>query len=166
MTIMRVSLVGASLSADQKQDLAGRLISTFAKVEVGQENPAVHGGFLVHFDRAEPHDVYVGGASMVEAGESGRAALVTAQVMAGPWTPEMKARLFQDIEEVVRDAADMPRNDPGADFWMTIVEVPEGGWGYGGKPVSIGSLAPAFAADRQERIREYLAGAELSARPR
>ena len=50
MTILRVSLVGAVLSAERKQQLARRLISAFSLVEVGQEVPAAHAGFLVHFE--------------------------------------------------------------------------------------------------------------------
>ncbi len=156
MTIMRVSLVGASLTSEKKQHLAGRLISAFSLVEVGQDAPAAHAGFLVHFEDVAPDDLYMGGQPMADAGDSGRAAVVTAQVMAGPWTDEMKAQLFRDIEGVIREEIDMPRNEPGADFWMTITEVPEGAWGYGGKPVSIASLAPVFTEDRQERIRGYL----------
>ena len=50
----------------------------------------------------------------------------------------------------------MPREETGINFWMTFVEIPEGAWGVGGRPVSIGSLAPVFAKDRQLRIEEYL----------
>lgn len=158
MTMMRVSLVGVELSAEEKQTLARRLISTFAEVEVGQDVPAVHVGFLVHFEQVQPEDLYMGDAPMADAGGHGRAAVVTTRVMAGPWTDEMKAELFARIEDVIRDAADMPKSGNGSDFWMTILEVPEGGWGYGGQPVSIGSLAPVFTEDRQERIRAYLEG--------
>ena len=156
MTTMHVVLLGTSLSAAERQTLAGRLTSAFAAVEVGQDVPAAHAGFLVRFEELAAEDVYVGGAPMVEAGPSGRAVLVTTRVMAGPWTNEMKAQLFHDLEEVLREALDMPRAEPGADFWMTIVEVPEGAWGYGGKPVSIATLAPVFTDDRKERIGAYL----------
>lgn len=61
---------------------------------------------------------------------------------------------FAEVE-VGRDAPEVR-----GDFWMTILEVPEGGWGYGGRAVSIGSLAPAFAEDRRERIHSYLDGRE------
>lgn len=153
---MRVSFVGTSLDTERKQSLASRLIEAFTLVEVGEANPAVHGGFLVHFEEVAADDLYMGDAPMADASESGRCAVITAQVMAGPWTDEMKAQLFGDIEVVIRDALDMPRGS-GSDFWMTITEVPEGAWGYGGAPISIGALAPVFTADRQERIREYLA---------
>ena len=87
---------------------------------------------------------------------TGKAALITTQVMAGPWNPEMKRDLFAKLEEVVRDVAEMPRQGNGGDVWMTVVEVPEGAWGLGGAPVSIERLAPVFADDRKQRIREYL----------
>ncbi|MEM7413517.1 MAG: hypothetical protein AAF430_25015 [Myxococcota bacterium] len=156
MTIMRVSLVGASLDAERKQQLASRLIAAFARVEVGQDSPAAHAGFLVHFEEVAPEDLYMGAQRMADAGGSGRAAVVTTQVMAGPWTDAMKAQLFGDLESVIREEVDMPRSGSGADFWMTITEVPEGAWGYGGKPVSIASLAPVFSEDRQARIHRYL----------
>ena len=101
---------------------------------------------------------YFGLPKQQDPGFTIRAAVVTTQVMPGPWTPAMKAELFHDIEAVIRDATKMPRTDPGSDFWMTITEVPEGGWGYGGSPVSIAALAPAFTEDRQHRIRAYLDG--------
>ena len=82
--------------------------------------------------------------------------MVDARVMAGPWNDEMKARLFERLEAILRDAADMPKTGNGADFWMTIVEVPEGAWGLGGRTVSIERLAPVFSEDRQERIRAHL----------
>ena len=156
MTIMRVSYVGAQLAVEKKQELASRLIEAFARVEVGQSNPAVHGGFLVHFEAVDATDLYVGDAPMAKASEVGRSVLVTTQVMAGPWTDEMKSEIFGEVETVLRDALDMPRKEPGSDFWMTITEVPEGGWGYGGRPASIAALAPVFTEDRQARIRDYL----------
>ena len=78
-------------------------------------------------------------------------------VMAGPWNREMKRDLFARTEEVVRDVADMPKEDAGSNFWMTFVEVPEGSWGVGGRTVSIETLSPVFAEDRQQRIKEHLA---------
>lgn len=78
-------------------------------------------------------------------------------MIAGPWTNEMKSELFDRIEVVVRDVAEMPKEGVGADFWMTIVEVPDGAWGLGGRRVSTESLAPVFAEDRQRRIQQHLA---------
>ena len=69
----------------------------------------------------------------------------------------MKGQLFDKIEEVVREVAEMPREGAGSNFWMTIVEVPEGAWGVGGRRVSIEALAPVFAEDRQQRIKEHMA---------
>jgi len=156
VTIMRVCLVGSELSDAEKGKLATRLIDAFAEVEVGRTAPAVRSGFLVHFERVAAADLWNGDRPMVEAGTSGKAAVVTTQVMAGPWTPAMKAEIFERVEAIVRDATGMQRSGAGGDFWMTIVEVPEGGWGLGGSPVSIARLAPVFAEDRQQRIQRYL----------
>jgi hypothetical protein len=84
--------------------------------------------------------------------------MIDTRVMAGPWNDAMKARLFERLEPIVREVAEMPKEGAGADFWMTIVEVPEGAWGFGGRPVSIGTLAPVFSEDRRARIRAHLEG--------
>ena len=160
MTIMRVSLVGTELSEAAKETMAKRLIEAFALVEVGHDSPEIRKGFLVHFERVATGDLWMGDRPMAEAGESGKAAVISTQVMAGPWNREMKQELFARIEEIVRDVAEMPRTGNGAEFWMTFVEVPEGGWGLGGRSVSIERLAPVFAEDRQKRIRAYLARPE------
>lgn len=162
MTILRVSLAGDPLPATAKQDLAARLIETFAEVELGHPAPELHGAFVVHLESLEPGSLWLGPRQMVEAGPSGRAVVISAQVMAGPWDRETKALLFRRIEAVVREVAAMPRAGRGEDFWMTLVEVPDGGWSVGGQPISIGRLSPIFAADRRSRIREYLKGAEAA----
>lgn len=156
MTIMRVSLSGTTLSDAQKEVLAARLIDAFAAIEVGHAAPEVEAGFVVLFETLERTDLWMGKRPMADATASGRAAIVSAQVMAGPWNDEMKRDLFRTIEGVVRDAAEIPKEGNGANFWMTIVEVPEGGWGLGGRPVSIAKLAPVFQEDRRERIGRYL----------
>lgn len=131
-------------------------MDAFAEVEAGSTSAGIRQGFVVHFDEVGAGDVFMGDAPMVEAGESGRAVIVDARVMAGPWNDDMKAELFEELEAILRDAAEMPKTGAGADIWMTIVEVPEGAWGLGGRPVSIERLAPIFSEDRQDRIRDYL----------
>ena len=106
-----------------------------------------------------------GARPMADATESGKAAVVSAQGMAGPWNAAMKSELFVKIEEVVRRIGEMPRKGAGADFWMTIVEVPEGAWGLGGRAVSIETLAPVFAEDRRQRIEEHLAASRANTVP-
>ena len=118
---------------------------------------------VVQFEKLERTDLWMGERPMADAGVSGKAAVVSAHVMAGPWNPEMKSELFADIEEIVRDVAEMPKERGGTNLWMTFVEVPEGSWGVGGRPVSIEDLSPIFAEDRQQRIRNHL-GAERSSR--
>ena len=156
MTIMRLALAGVRLTPDQKERLAERLLGEFAAVEVGNDSPAIRRGFVVVFEELASEDVWMGDGPMTRAGTSGRAALLQTQVMAGPWTDEMKAELFARLERVIREEVDMPRPEGGADFWTTFVEVPEGAWGLGGQPVSIARLAPVFSADRQARIEEHL----------
>ncbi len=157
MTIMRVALIGVELTPDRKAELARRLIAAFCEVEVGRDVSAAHGGFVVQIDEVRPGNVFMGDAPMTAASAVGRAAIVTAQVMSGPWSDEMKSSLFERLETVVREVAEIPRQGAGADVWMTIVEIPEGGFALGGRPVSIARLAPVFSEDRQDRIRAYLA---------
>ena len=157
MTIIRVDLIGTALEAEKKSELASRMISAFCEVEVGRDVEGAHGGFVVQVNEASADSVFMGDAPMVSASDAGRAAVITIQVMAGPWTDGMKAAVFERLEKIVRDVADLPKQGLGADVWMTIVEVSEGGWSLGGRPVSIGKLAGVFTEDRQQRIREYLA---------
>jgi hypothetical protein len=157
MTIMRVGLAGVELASEAKRELTRRLIDEFCAVEVGAPVEAARIGFMVRYEALGLDDLWVGDRPMVEAGPSGRAAVIQAQVMAGPWTPEMKQELFERLETAVRDVAEMPRQGAGSDFWMTFVEIPEGGWGLGGRVVSIADLSPIFSADRQTRIQAYLA---------
>jgi phenylpyruvate tautomerase PptA (4-oxalocrotonate tautomerase family) len=156
MTIVRVDLIGTSLDKEAKAELARRVISAFCEIEVGRDIAAAHGGFVVHVAEASEDGVFMGDAPMVEASAAGKAAVVTMQVMAGPWTDEMKSDIFRRLEMVVRESTAMPRQGLGADIWMTITEIPEGGWSVGGRTVGIAKLAPAFDEDRQQRIREYL----------
>jgi len=157
MTMMRVGLSGFELTRDQKRALTRRLIDAFCAVEVGQDVEAARVGFMVRYESVSVDDLWVGDQPMVEAGPSGRAAVIQAQVMAGPWNDEMKAELFDRLEAAVREIGEMPKEGAGSDFWMTFVEIPEGGWGLGGRAVSIAKLAPVFTEDRQARIRSYLA---------
>lgn len=156
MTIMRVALIGVELAPDRKTDLARQLIGAFCEIEVGRDIEVAHSGFIVHIEEARSDSVFLGDSPMTAASPVGRAAILQTQVMAGPWTNEMKRQLFKRLEAIVRDVAEMPKQGTGSDFWMTIVEVPDGAWGVGGRPVSIAQLAPIFTDDRQERIREYL----------
>lgn len=156
MTMMRVGLSGFELSREQKQELTRCLIDAFCAVEVGQDVEAARVGFMVRYESVAIEDLWVGDQPMVEAGPSGRAAVIQAQVMAGPWNDEMKAELFDRLEAAVREIGKMPKEGAGSDFWMTFVEIPEGGWGLGGRAVSIANLAPVFTEDRQARIRTYL----------
>jgi phenylpyruvate tautomerase PptA (4-oxalocrotonate tautomerase family) len=54
MTIMRVTLAGTDLTAEQKADLARRLIDAFAQIEVGRSTPQVRAGFVVQIEQVAP----------------------------------------------------------------------------------------------------------------
>jgi phenylpyruvate tautomerase PptA (4-oxalocrotonate tautomerase family) len=157
MTMIRVDLVGVELTRDQKADCTDRLTEAWATVEVGEDSALARTGFMVIYEHFKAEDVWVGTAPLVDAGPSGKAAVVTANVMSGPWTDAMKAELFAATETIVRDVAEIERADSGWDFWMTITEVPDGGWSLGGRPVSIRDIAGIFTEDRQQRIAKYLA---------
>ena len=78
-------------------------------MEVGHAAPAVGNGFLVLFEPLGRTDLWMGDRPMADATASGKAAVVSAHVMAGPWNKEMKRELFAVIEEVVRGVADIPK---------------------------------------------------------
>jgi len=156
MTTIRISTTGEPLTSEQKAHLADRVTEAFAQVEVGNDSPRIRRGFLVQFESLADDDLWLGRDQASVLSPSNRAALVTVRVMAGPWNAAMKADLFDRIEKILREVAEMPRGDDGSDIWMTFVEVPEGGWGLGGRAVAISSIAPVFSKDRQERIRTYL----------
>lgn len=160
MTIVRAGFVGVDLTPELKQRLADRIIGAFNEVEVGKDNPAVRSGFLLIFERFGADDVWNGSQPFAQVNPSGKAAVIQTQVMAGPWTNEMKAELFDRVQRVLREEAGIPEAPRGWDIWMTFTEIPEGSWGVGGKAVSIRSIAPAFTEDRRERIQSYLAQLE------
>ena len=105
MTIMRVGLAGPRLSPEAKRELTRRLIDEFCAVEVGASVDAARIGFMVRYEQLAVDDLWVGDRPMIEAGASGRAAVIQALVMAGPWTAEMKRELFARLEAAVRSRA-------------------------------------------------------------
>lgn len=160
MTAINLALAGQPLSRDDKSEIANRITEAFAQVEVGNDSPMIRTGFMIKFERIEEDDLWVGARTAVSASPSKRAALVTVRVMSGPWTDGMKAELFDRVEKILREVAEMPKEGSGSDIWMTFLEVPEGSWGLGGQTVSIEALSPLFTADRQSRIRKYLETAQ------
>ncbi len=156
MTTIRISTAGEPLTSEQKAHLADRVTEAFAQVEVGNDSPRIRKGFLVQFESLAEDDLWLGADQATVLSPSNRVALVTVRVMAGPWNAAMKADLFERIEKILREVAVMPKGADGSDIWMTFLEVPEGGWGLGGRAVSISAIAPVFKQDRQERIKAYL----------
>src|SRR5688572_28556886 len=118
MTILRIALAGSKLAQEKKDELARRLIDAFAEVEVGHSSPEIQDGFVVLFERVAERDLWRGARPMVEAGKEGKAAVISAHVMAGPWDRSMKREIISRVEEIVRDVAGMPRTGTGADIWM------------------------------------------------
>ena len=156
MTIMRVSVTGIKLQPEIKADLARRLIEEFATVEVGQFSEAIAAGFTVQLEELEPENLWMGLHPAGKAHPSGKFIVITAQVMAGPWNLEMKKEVISRLDHAVREILEIPSKNPGTNIWVTIVEIPNGSFGVGGKVVSISELSPFFTEDRQKRIHEYL----------
>ena len=156
MTIMRVSVTGIKLQPEIKADLARRLIEEFATVEVGQFSEAIAAGFTVQLEELEPENLWMGLQPAGKAHPSGKFIVITAQVMAGPWNLEMKKEVISRLDRAVREILEIPSKNAGTNIWVTIVEIPNGSFGVGGKVVSISELSPFFTEDRQKRIREYL----------
>ena len=146
MTTINIAYSGAPLAPSQKSELVSRVTEAFVMEEVGRDSPAIRRGFMTSFTHLG--DVH----------RAHRCIQLTVRVMAGPWNAAMKSALFAKVEDILREVADMPRQGTGDDIWMTFVEVPEGAWGLGGRPVSISQIAPVFDEDRRARISAYLAG--------
>lgn len=157
MTAINFSIAGKVLTASQKATLVDRITEAFTVVEVGNDAPAIRRGFMTRFEQLDSDDLWIGTEPAIATSPGKCAILITVRVMAGPWTNAMKAELFSRVERICREELELPREGRGDDFWMTFLEVPEGGWGLGGRFVSIGAIAPVFTEDRQERIRTYLA---------
>jgi phenylpyruvate tautomerase PptA (4-oxalocrotonate tautomerase family) len=157
MTIMRVSTAGIELQPDTRANLAKRLIKEFATVEVGYFSETIAAGFTVLIEDIETDNVWMG-LFPVHIHPSGKAVVITAQVMAGPWTNEMKKAIVSNLDKAVREVLEIESTGAGTNVWITITEIPEGSFGVNGRVVSIADLSQFFSKDRQQRISDYLSG--------
>ena len=158
MTTINIAYSGAPLAPSQKSELVSRVTEAFVMEEVGRDSPAIRRGFMTSFTHLGDDDLWLGEQRACDVHRGHRCIQLTVRVMAGPWNAAMKSALFAKVEDILREVADMPRQGTGDDIWMTFVEVPEGAWGLGGRPVSISQIAPVFDEDRRARISAYLAG--------
>jgi len=156
MTIMRVGVAGMNLNSAIKANLATRLVTEFASVEVGQFSEQIAAGFTVQIEEIASDNLWIGLKPAVETHKSGKAVVITAQVMAGPWNAAMKEELFARLDAAVREILEIPKSKNGSNVWITVTEIEEGSFGVGGKPIPIMQLAPFFTSDRQQRIIKYL----------
>ena len=157
MTIIRVSVAGMKLSSKIKANLAERLITEFASVEVGRFSEQIAAGFTVHIEEIASDSLWIGLKSVVETHKSGIAVVITAQVMAGPLNAAMKEELFARVGVAVGEVLEIPKSKGGSNVWITVTEIEEGSCGVDGKAVSIEQLIPFFTVERQQRIIQHLA---------
>ncbi|MBI5582783.1 MAG: hypothetical protein HY892_03070, partial [Deltaproteobacteria bacterium] len=94
MTIMRVSVVGMTLDSATKSNLAKRLIEEFATVEVGRFSEQIAAGFTLQLEELAADSLWMGLKPAIQSHPSGKAVVISAQVMAGPWNAAMKTELF------------------------------------------------------------------------
>lgn len=153
---MRVSVAGMKLNSAIKANLAERLIIEFASVEVGRFSEQIAAGFTVQIEEIASDSLWIGLKPAVETHKSGKAVVITAQVMAGSWNAAMKEELFARLDVAAREVLEIPKSKSGSNVWITVTEIEEGSFGVGGKPVSIAQLIPYFTFDRQQRIIKYL----------
>lgn len=153
MTIVDIRTTGLSLEAEDKQRIASRIVAAFAEVEAGHDDASVHVGFMVLFNEAGDADTYIGPDPVGVATGTGRGVVVRAQVMAGPWDDDLRRDAISSVGSVLRDELGLS----GAEIWMTLTEIPDGSWGYGGHPLSIADLAGMFSDERRARIDTHLA---------
>lgn len=69
--------------------------------------------------------------------------LVQVSVPAGTLSLEQKQQLIKKITDVVVEVEGIPAVRPSV--WVQVSEVPDGGWGMGGKQWTLAALAAALA---------------------
>lgn len=156
MTAITIAIAGTPVSTKSKRNMCSLINDAFLNNEVGIHNEQLRRGIITKFETLDAEDIWVGIDTVADKSELSRAVLVTIRVMAGPWNTSMKMKLIKDIDDIIRNELEIPLEKSSDDIWTTFVEVPEGGWGVGGRQISIAELAPVFATQQQHRIGAYL----------
>ncbi len=153
MTMVRVTSLAGALGDDDREKLGERLTNAVLEVETGKDTPEARAGVMVQFEELPAGHWFHGGRAAEDLYEKNGIFWVTATVMEGPWTAELKADLVARLAGGLRDVAGPAEKQA---VWITVHEVPDGAWSVNGRAVGIEQFLWAFEPDRQATIRKLL----------
>ena len=154
MTIVRVISLEGALGGEDRARLGEKLTEAVLEVETGKDTPEARPGVMVQFQDLPAGHWFHGGRPAEALYAKNGIFSVSATVMQGPWTSELKAELSSRLAAALRDVVGVAQ--PQA-IWITVHEVPDGAWSVNGAVVRIEQLLWAFQADRQATIQDFLA---------
>ena len=155
MTIVRVISLEGALSGEDRAGLGEKLTTAVLEVETGKDTPEARPGVMIQFQELPAGHWFHGGRPAEDLYAKNGIFSVTATVMQGPWTRDLKAELSSRLAAALRDAVGAADRQA---VWITVHEVPDGAWSVNGAVVGIEQLLWAFEPDRQSTIRRFLAG--------
>ena len=155
MTMIRVTSLEGTLGREEREQLGEKLTNGVLEVETGKDTPEARAGVMVQFEELPNGHWFHGGRAADELYQRNGIFWVTATVMEGPWTPDLRSELVSHLIGALREVAGTPERQV---IWATIREVPDGCWSVNGEVVGIEQFLWAFESDRQATIREVLSG--------
>ncbi len=155
MTMVRVTCLEGTLGKEDRERLGEKLTNAVLEVETGKDTPEARAGVMVQFEELPSGHWFHGGRAADALYQGNGLFWLTATVMEGPWTPELRSALVSRLVGALREVAGTPERQT---IWATIREVPDGSWSVNGEVVGIEKLLWAFEPDRQATIQELLSG--------
>ena len=155
MTMVRVTCLEGTLGKEDREQLGEKLTNAVLEVETGKDTPEARAGVMVQFEELPSGHWFHGGRAADELYQSNGIFSVTATVMEGPWTPDLRSELVRRLIGALREVVGTPERQV---IWATIREVPDGCWSINGDVVGIEQFLWAFESDRKDTIRELLSG--------
>ncbi len=153
MTMIRVTSLDGTLGREERVQLGEKLTSVVMEVETGKDTPEARAGVMVQFEELPSGHWFHAGQAVDALDQRNGRFWVTATVMEGPWTPDLRSELVRRLVGALREVAGTP---DGQVIWATIREVPDGCWSVNGEMVGIEQFLWAFESDRKETIQEML----------
>ncbi len=153
MTMIRVTSLEGTLGREEREQLGEKLTNAVLEVETGKDTPEARAGVMVQFEALPSGHWFHGGRAADELYQRNGLFSVTATVMEGPWTPDLRSELVSRLVGALREVAGTPERQV---IWATIREVLDGCWSVNGEVVGIEQFLWAFESDRKATIQEVL----------
>ncbi len=153
--MIRVTSLEGTLGREEREQLGEKLTNGVLEVETGKDTPEARAGVMVQFEELPNAHWFHGGRAADELYQRNGIFSVTATVMEGPWTPDLRSELVRRLIGALREVVGTPERQV---IWATIREVPDGCWSINGDVVGIEQFLWAFESDRKDTIRELLSG--------